>query len=72
VRHRGGGDHLNRRHLKVADVLDEALASAEDDRHHVQEKVVDEAGAEELLDGVRAAADPHVATAGSVPRLPQR
>ena len=54
------------------EVVEEALATAEEDRHDRDVQLVDEAGAQVLLDGRRAAAEPDVVAAGRVDRLLER
>ena len=48
------------------DVVEQALAAAEDHRHLVDQQLVEEAGADQLLDRLAAAADRDVLVAGGL------
>jgi hypothetical protein len=72
VRRRGRGDDLDRLEHRVAHVLQQPLARAEDDRDDVQVQLVEVARGEELLHRACAARDRDVPAAGRRPRLLQR
>jgi len=74
VRHRRGADQLDALVAVGAavEVVEEPRATAQEDGHDRQVQFVDQAGAQVLLHGRRAAAEAHVLAAGGVERPGQR
>jgi hypothetical protein len=74
VRHAGGGvrAHLRQREALGVDALEEPDARAEQHGRERDRELVDEAGAQVLLDRLGAARDADVAVAGDRAGAPQR
>ena len=56
----------------AVEVVEESFAASQKDGHHHQVHLVDQASAEVLLDGGRAAANPHVVAVGGLERSVER